>query len=278
VGWLIAATFALGLLMVHAMMEFTIALRWPGKRAQGGGMDARALRERLLRLNERAQGWQIVPHPRADLEPRWDIFHNTPVTDCDRVRLTSRYRTWILLDEERREARIYEHIHSSSFFLGMLHGGPKFNRPHFFAGPMEGPPWSGLAYCVGPGFFPDVLAVHAFSFETRTARLAIERAVKTAGWTVRPVVLWFQALRGPFRFFRALVPRPLRHWPSRRFWGILYPLSFFSIIGFILWWTGGPANLDAEGWLALAIVCAGWWLVWGIIAWVIARGIPLRPR
>ena len=41
-----------------------------------------------------------------------------------------------------------------------------------------------------------------------------------SGWTVRPVLWWFQATHSGSRVLhQALTPVPLRRWPARRFWG-----------------------------------------------------------
>ena len=54
------------------------------------------------------------------------------------------------------------------------------------------------------------------------------------GWTVRPVLWWFQATHRGYHFLETLTPIPFRRWPARRFWGILYPLSYILGIAYLV--------------------------------------------
>lgn len=98
----------------------------------------------------------------------------------------------------------------------------------------------------------------------------IGRVANRAGWQVRPVLWWFQATHRGHRFLEALTPAPLRRWPARRTWGLLYPLSFFLGLGYLALIIG---PLDRHNLLLLAGVSAGWWGVWGLLAWTLC-GFP----
>src|SRR5438128_43305 len=72
------------------------------------------------------------------------------------------------------------------------------------------------------------------------------------------------------RRLQALTPAPLRRWTARRFWGVLYPLSYVLSIGYLVAIVG---SLDRHTLLVLIGVSAGWWGVWGFLAWALS-GFP----
>ena len=94
------------------------------------------------------------------------------------------------------------------------------------------------------------------------------------GWTVRPVIWWFQATHSGARVLQALTPALLGRWPARRFWGELYPLIYFLGLGYLVAIIG---PLDRHTLLMLIGVSAIWWGIWGFLAWALS-GFPALRR
>jgi hypothetical protein len=97
------------------------------------------------------------------------------------------------------------------------------------------------------------------------------------GWTVRPVIWWFQATHSGSRVLQALTPALLRRWTTRRFWGALYPLSYFLGVGYLV---AIISPLDRYTLLMLIGVSAIWWGIWGFLAWALSgfRALLQRKR
>lgn len=87
---------------------------------------------------------------------------------------------------------------------------------------------------------------------------------------MRPVLWWFQATHRGTRLLERLTPAPLRRWPARRFWGLLYPASYILGMGYFVA-IAGP--LDGQNLLLLLGISAIWWGVWAFLVWVLV-GFP----
>jgi hypothetical protein len=238
--WWLVPYAVLILLMVYAMMEFTVTLlqRPPANRKPVAGDE---LRRRLLALNEPDNLHPLVVGQDCDLEIRWE--HE----DFRRGRFVlSRHSNSshlrFLLDEQRHELRMNQVDSSSGFFLGLEGWLPRLQGYASFS---AGPPGQMLTK-------------------------DISQMTYRSGWTVRPVIWWFQATHSGSRLLQALTPAPLRRWTARRFWGVLYPLSYFLGIGYLVAIVG---SLDRHTLLVLLGVSAGWWGVWGFLAWALS-GFP----
>jgi hypothetical protein len=154
----------------------------------------------------------------------------------------SRNHIRLLLDEHRHDLRMNQVSRSYSFFLGLVGWLPRLGG---YASAQSGPPG---------GLMTE----------------EISRVANHYGWNVRPVLWWFQATHRGYRFLERLTPPPLRRWPSRRLWGLLYPLSYFIGVGYLVLIAGG---LDWHNWLLLVGVSAGWWGIWGLLVWAML-GFP----
>ena len=98
----------------------------------------------------------------------------------------------------------------------------------------------------------------------------ITRAALRGGWSIRPVLWWFQATRSGYRRLEALTPAPLRRLSARRFWGIFYPLVYvlgMAYLAIII------SPLDSSEVLLFLGISAIWWGVWGLLAWILL-GFP----
>lgn len=76
----------------------------------------------------------------------------------------------------------------------------------------------------------------------------LSRITNRAGWSLRPVLWWFQATHRGFHRLETLTPAPLRRWSARRFWGILYPLSYLLGMSYLVVIIG---PFDRHNWLVL---------------------------
>jgi len=239
-GWWLVPYLALMLVMLHAMMEFTVSLlvKRPAHRRP---VSAGELRQRLLALNGADLPYPLVEGRDCDLEMEWSY------EDTRRSRFAisweaSSTRLRFLLDEQRHELRMHQVDSGSRFFVGLQGWLPRLQGAAGFG---AGPPGESLTK-------------------------EISRVAQRGGWTVRPVLWWFQATHSGARFLRTITPAPLRNWPARRFWGWLYPLSFFGGLAYLVVIMGG---LDWRNGLILAGVSAGWWGIWGFLVWMLL-GFP----
>jgi hypothetical protein len=230
------------LLMVHAMMEFTVSLLVQSPRAGRRPVPPDELRQRLLAAYGAGQPYRLVEGKDCDLEIHWE---EGEVGRPDRAliaRGASVGRLRLLLDGQRHEVRINEVTRSYFFLVGLVGWIPRLQA---YAGAQSGPPGQAMTK-------------------------ELSRITTLLGWSVRPVLWWFEATRRGYHVLEALTPAPLRRWPARRLWGIIYPLSYFVGIGYFLMLMG---SLDERSTAILVVVSAAWWGTWGFLVWVL-RGFP----
>jgi len=242
--WWLVPYVVLVLLMVYAMMEFTVTLlqRPPANRKPVAGDE---LRRRLLTLHNPDHSYPLVVGQDCDLEIRWqheDVRRGRFALS----RQASSSHLRFLLDEQRHELRMHQVDSGSGFFLGLEGWLPRLQG---YASLSAGPPGQILTK-------------------------DISHVAYRSGWTVRPVLWWFQATYSGSRVLQALTPAPLRRWPARRFWGVLYPLSYFLGIGYLVVIIG---PLDRHALLVLSGVSTIWWGIWGFLAWALS-GFPVFWR
>lgn len=239
--WWLLPYVVLMLVMVHAMMEFTLSLLIKRPSAKRQPVPSAELRRRLLDLNKPGQPHPLVEGQDCDLEMKWS-HEDTRRSRFAISRQTSSSHLRFLFDEQRHELRMHQIDSGSGFFVGLAGWLP---RLHGSAGMSAGPPGQALTQ-------------------------DIEQVAKRSGWTPRPVLWWFQATHSGYRILQALTPAPLRLWPARRFWGVLYPLSYFLGVGYLVAIIG---PLDGHNFLILAGISIIWWGIWGFLAWVLT-GFP----
>lgn len=240
--WWIAPYALLMLLMVHAMIEFTVSLLAQRPHGKTAPLAADALRQRLLAEAALDPTRRLAAGQDCDLEIAWRDEQPARPGRWAISKASSRTHIRLLLDEQRHELRLNEASRSFYYFLGLVGWLPVIRG---FAGAQSGPPGAAITQ-------------------------EVARIANRYGWSVRPVVWWFQATHRGYRLLEALTPVPLRRWPARRFWGLLYPLNFFLGMAYIVLIMGG---LDWRGMWVLAGVSAGWWGVWGLLVWAM-RGFP----
>lgn len=239
--WLVPFTVLI-LVMLHAMMEFTVSLLVERPVANRRPVPSAELRQRLLAANEPAQGYRLVEGKDCDLEVHWQ---HTEIPLHGRLAIAktaSSGRLRLLLDEQRHELRMNEVTRTYYYFLGFAGWLPAVRA---FAGVQSGPPGQALAEQLG-------------------------RIANQGGWTVRPVLWWFQATFRGHYWLRKLTPPPLRRWPARRLWGILYPLSYALAMACPVL---GIGSLERSDILLLVGISAFWWGIWGLLTWTLC-GFP----
>jgi len=94
----------------------------------------------------------------------------------------------------------------------------------------------------------------------------ISRIEARGGWRVHPVLWWFQASHSGYHFLEAITPAPLRRWSARRFWGLLYPLSYLLGMGYLITIIG---PLDRQDILIFSGVSAAWWGIGAFLVWLV---------
>ncbi len=240
--WLLVPYALMMLVMVHAMMEYTVSLLAVRPRSRRSRTTRREMRALLLGLNGGDRPHPLVAGADCDLEI---VAESQVARPPGRLAIAvggERVHIRILLDEQRREVRINQTSRSYAWFLG-LSGWLPAVRGH--ASFRSGPPAQDL---------------------TRE----IFRVAGRRGWAVRPVVWGFQATHSGMRTLDQLTPAPLRRWPARRFWGLVYPLSYTLGMGYLLVFFG---PLSAHTLLLALGISAAWWGVWGALVWVLL-GLP----
>lgn len=230
------------LLMLHAMMEFTVSLLGQRPQSNRKPITAEELRQRLLAGYEADQPYQLITGKDCDLEIYWELGEVLPPSRLAIGKAASGGCLRLLLDEQHHELRMNQMTHSYYFFFGLTGWLPRLGG---YAGFHSGPP--------------------GYSMTKELNRIA-----NRGGWSVRPVLWWFQATYRGYHLLEALTPMPLRQWSARRFWGILYPLSYVLGIGYLAAIIG---SLDRHNLLIVAGISAIWWGVWGFLVWMLC-GFP----
>jgi hypothetical protein len=277
-GWRVAAFVAgivvLSLLMVESMMQFTSALlERPPTRRQRNALALEVLSNALIALH--GDGYAVEQRGRAGLAVRWDALRGAVAPPGTRFKLTADWKTRMLLDARRREARWYESVRTSSVFVGFTGLRPLFSFGWYYQGGYLSGVWSGTAYLVTDDFPPKIIDARSFEIDTDALREAFIDIVTSAGWTFRPVTLPFYTSPRWLSLTQRVVPGRLATVPRRRLWGIVYPTVFFLLIAFIL------APLErlslGDALIVLLVICA-WWGVWGLLAWLLSRTPRTRRK
>jgi hypothetical protein len=244
--WWLVPFVLLVLIMLHAMMEYTVSLLAQRPQASRNPIPAGELRQRLLAVSEHAQPYHLAEGQDCDLEITWETGEIPRSGRLFIAKSASRSRVRLLLDESRHELRMNQVSRSYYFFLGLSGWLPRIGG---YAGAQSGPPETALTQ-------------------------EVSRIANRYGWTVRPMLWWFQTTYRGVHFLESLTPAPLRRLPARRFWGILYPLAYFLSIAYLMV-IAGP--LEWEDVLIAIGISAVWWGVWGFLVWAI-RGFPALWR
>lgn len=244
--WWLLPYALLMLLMVQAMMEFTVSLLVQKPPAGRKPVNAATLRRRLFSVNGPDQPYQLVEGQDCDMEINWRQEMDPQPGRLGIANWASDGRLRFLLDEQRHELRMNQVSRSYFFFLG-LNG--RIPRIQGYASIQSGPPEQMMTE-------------------------EISRIANQGNWRVRPVLWWFQATHSGYHFLEKITPAPLRRWSAGHFWGLLYPLSYFLGMGYLLAIIG---PLDRQDVLIFLVVSAAWWGAWSFLVWML-RGFPVFWR
>ena len=238
--WLIPFGFLM-LGMLHAMMEFTVSLLVQRPQVKRKPVPADRLRQRLLAVKADDPLYQVVKGKDCDLEICWESNAAPYSGRWAIAKAASEGCVRLLLDELRYELRMNEISHSYYFIFGLTGWLPRLSG---YAGMQSGPPGSPLVK-------------------------ELSQVANRNGWSVRPVLWWFQATYGGYQLLAALTPPPIRQWPARHFWGVLYPFSYGLGMAYLVL----ISSFERRDWLLLIGISAVWWGVWGFLVWMLC-GFP----
>jgi hypothetical protein len=240
--WWLVPYILLVLIMLVAMMEFTVSLLVQQSPANRRPIPAKELLQRLLAESQDSQSYRLVEGKDCDLEIVWEAAGVPSSGRTVISKSSSRNHIRLLFDENRHELRLNQVSRSLYFFIGMVSWLPRVEGYTSF---QSGPPEAAMTQEI--------------------SRIAIRH-----GWTVRPVLWWFQATHRGYQLLEKLTPKPVRRWSPRHFWGFLYPLSFLLMITYLVVIVGG---LDSVNLPVLIGVSAGWWGIWVFLVWMLS-GFP----
>jgi hypothetical protein len=256
------------LFAVHAMMQF--AMTWfavPPRRVKRT-FTAAELRAALVRLNRPDRPWRLEPATNRDFNVRWRVVDDSWRQRFVRVIFTSHYSLRLLLDEGRREVRQQESLRSSYFFVGRQGFAWRMHfSMNYYAGMVNGIV-GGRAYGLTKLCPPDVAETSDYSMDTDEVKREVRKLARSAGWSVRPVILWFDASRWGVAVSRWLVPPPLNSLRPKTLWAIFYPLSYAVAVGYL----AVIANVHTLSDIGLLLlITAAWFGVSGGIIALLAR-------
>ncbi len=241
--------FALGLIMITAMMEWTAAFLVRRPNRAKAPVDANELKNRLLALNESGAKYRLVPAKECDLKLEYEVVDSSWHNLFSKIKLSANYGARLLFDPARHEVRWCEWLCTREFFIGVHGLGIVIN-------------WS---WQLQVGYI-DVLSVQV--------KREISAVVMQGGWTFRPVIFWFQAGRSRLRtVLDAWSLRVLPNWPETRARGLLAGVTYVLFIGYLLWMIGGfgeESLWTVHNLGVLAVISALWWAGWGLLTWLLA--------
>lgn len=261
--------------MVLAMMEWAAAI--VATRPRRSRPSARAaLLERLVALNQVGQPFRLEPAPRADLEIRFDPVDPAWAARFSRVKLSTRYRARLVLDEVRHQIRWFEMVSGSSCFIGFDGLRPRLSWSLWFVAGYVDVIWSGYAYGIRPGLVPRVADAVPFRLDTVALKRRIRAIAGRAGWAFRPKLWWFQVRRrADGTVPQGLIPSETRFWTERQFWGMAYVLLYVASLTGIGVGSAGWAGFSTRATLLpLLGFSVFWWAVSGgilLIFWLVSR-------
>lgn len=273
--WWILPAFLIAGFMVFAMMEFTALLIARPRRGRKRPVPAAELRKCLLALNDPELPYRVVESERADLEVEWDVVDASWYELFAKVKLTSRYRGRMLMDEQRHQLRWYESVRTANWFIGFEGRKLRLNGSIQWHWGYIDVIWRGLAYGILPGFPPRIGKVYSFTLNTVALKTEIRRVVSRAGWGFLPAPHPLKVHRPWLDLTRALQPAWLEKVDDRWLWGSLYVGSFvlFYVYVFIAVADTEAGHYTLAGWWPALVVGGFWWVTWAALAWLLA-GMP----
>ncbi len=263
-GFLLIAVLAL--VMVYAMME-SAATFLTRQNREAHPSSRMALLERLTHLEPGGTDCRLAPGSRADLEVRCDLVPADWRAGFSRVKLTTQYRAWLVLDEERHEVRWFEMLRTASLFIGFRGWVPRFSWSLALVAGCIDVVWVGRAYGLAAGVVPRVRGERSFRIDTVALKRAIRGTAGRAGWPFRPRLWWFQVRRrADGTIPRGWIPAATRFWTERQFWTTGYVLLYLAtVLAIVVVNAGWGAVLTWNGIRGVLGFSAFWWTIWAFI-------------
>lgn len=118
--WWLIPYILLMLLMLQAMMEFTVSLLVQRPQAKRRPLPAQELEQRLLALSQDAHPYRLVAGQDCDLEIVWEPVETTAAERTRYAKSASRSHIRLLFDETRHDLRVNQVSRSYFFLIGMV--------------------------------------------------------------------------------------------------------------------------------------------------------------
>ncbi|MCL4435681.1 MAG: hypothetical protein M1503_00760 [Thaumarchaeota archaeon] len=145
------------------------------------------LKLKLLALNSPNLPYEIKPVEETDLLVEWKIVDAHWYQIISKERLSETYRAYILLDDDKKEARYFEEMGTVSWSAGVnerLNPQVEYKKTAFRGRNIYNKSW-GAAYGI-----KDDLAIgkiYEYSFDVKTVREPIKKTVEQNGWKFQQV-------------------------------------------------------------------------------------------
>lgn len=255
--------FVLSIIMVWAMMAFTLALITRSRRPAAKPGSLAELRATLLALNTPDRKFRLVLLSDTEMRLDWDVVDASWYELFAKVKLTTIYRARLLLYEPEHEVRCHEMLRSANWLLGFeglsgLRGlRPRFNWDFYYRSGVMNVIWSGLAYGIKKGWPPRIGEVYRFTLNTVAAKQDIAAAAREVGWAFRPVLFKFETTAWGAALAKHLTPPFMRGWSRKKFWGSIYAAAWVGIIGLFLTFMPWPPT--GKDLLFVALIPAAFW-------------------
>lgn len=270
----------LAAVMLVAMMEFTTSILTRRPRRSKTPVTRTELERRLLELSIESSPVKITPAAGGGLEIRDYVLADEWRERFKRVAFSVVYRARIGLDERRHELRWYESVRSRSLYLGFDGWIPRIQGGYWYQGGLVDMVGKTQVYAFEPGFPPRLSQTLDVDMNTVQLKREVSDVVTQAGWHFKPVTLPFLASGRWIALSRRIIPPPIARLPGRLFWGMLYPASYAVLVVYLmgLAWVDDPASWNRHNLLIVLLVSAGWWGVWGFLAWMLCGFPGVRRR
>lgn len=246
----------------------------PARRPPSVPASVHDVREALLAMNNGEYPFRLVQDSDTELHLEWDVVDASWYERFASIKLTTTYRARLLIYAAEHEVRFHEMLRSSSLWLGFDGWRPRFNFDFEYLSGVTAIVWTGAAYGITRGWPPRIGEIYRFELDTVWAKREIERFVNETGWAFRPVTAGFEATAGGAAWGDRLSLGLIRRWGRRRFWGLVYLISWIGILGSTV--TQVPA--DRQNMLAMAIVFGSIAAIhvaimgiWLLVRWLSAR-------
>lgn len=159
-----------------------------GKKTDPRATDKQTLQQAILKLNNPAKPYRIVPSEISDLMAEWKIVDATWYGVFNKSRLKKAYRALLLLDEARHSVRCFETFGTISWTAGANGLTPtvRYSKSSF-SGRILFQKSYGVGYGIKDPKSLEAGKVYEYRFDIDEIRAPIIDTVKASGWEWVPV-------------------------------------------------------------------------------------------